>query len=206
MQKRKGSSRFESRNSHRERKDHRAGQPFPPPCEDTKSPSSTSITLPEGMSKTIPGPSASPEMVSHRESSPNLAAVPWARLGQVTTQGSSQDREREGASRPRVLSSPCLGQQVQLPSRMEWVPLLLTNLFFRAVHSWVQELRVRTRETGRREGDEGRPKSREALLRRAHRQPLGCSCGLMRAPGRWRSAPETRGQRGRGGSGVVFPL
>lgn len=109
MQKRKGSSRFKSRNSHRERKQHRAGQPFPPPCEDTKSPSSTSITLPEVMSKTIPGPSASPEMVSHRESSPNLAAVPWARLGQVTTQGSSQDRERVGASRPRVLSSPCRG-------------------------------------------------------------------------------------------------
>ena len=44
MPMRKGSSEFKSRNSLRERKDHRAGQPFPPPCEDTKAPS-TAVSL-----------------------------------------------------------------------------------------------------------------------------------------------------------------
>ena len=110
------------------------------------------------MSKTIPGPSASPEMVSHRESSLNLGAVPWARLGQVTTQGSSQDRERVGAFRPRLLSSPCRGrtEAAGAVSQQDGAGgSALDKLFFRVVHSWVHELRVRKRETGRREGDEG---------------------------------------------------
>lgn len=117
------------------------------------------------MSKTIPGPSASSEMVSHRESSLNLGAVPWARLGQVTTQGSSQDRERVGASRPRVLSSPCRGctGAAGAVSQQDGAGgSALDKLFSRAVHSWVHELKVRKRETARREGDEGRPESREA--------------------------------------------
>lgn len=45
------------------------------------------------------------------ERSFDLAGVPWARVDQVTTtQGSSQDRERAGTSRPRVLSTPCCCQ------------------------------------------------------------------------------------------------
>lgn len=169
------------------------------------------------MSKTIPGPSASPEMVSHRESSLNLGAVPWARLGQVTAQGSSQDRERGGAFRPRVLSSHCRGctEAAGAVSQQDGAGgSALDKLFFRAVHSWVHELRVRKRETGRREGDEGRPESREA--RRAGgcgpHPPAGAQAAARvqlwaeRAPGRGRSAPETRWQRWRGGSGVVFPL
>ena len=169
------------------------------------------------MSKTIPGPSASPEMVSHRESSLNLGAVPWARLGQVITQGSSQDRERVGAFRPRLLSSPCRGrtEAAGAVSQQDGAGgSALDKLFFRVVHSWVYELRVRKRETGRREGDEGCPESREARREGGcgPHPPAGAQAAARvqlwaeRAPGRGRSTPETRWQRWRGGSGVVFPL
>ena len=128
-----------------------------------------------------------------------------------------QDRERGGAFRPRVLSSPCRGrtEAAGAVSQQDGAGgSALDKLFFRAVHSWVHELRVRKRETGRREGDEGRPESREA--RRAGgcgpHPPAGAQAAARvqlwaeRAPGRGRSAPETRWQRWRGGSGVVFPL
>ena len=59
--------------------------------------------------------------------------------------------------------------------------------------------------SGERQGEAGRLRS-AASGRPAQRQPLGCSCGLMRARGRGRSGQEMGWQRWRRGSGVVFPL
>lgn len=66
---------------------------------------------------------------------------------------------------------------MQFPSRMEIVPLFLTEIVFRTVPAWDSE-----RERG--EGTKGRPERRAGMREpRAQRPPLGCSCGSTREPG-----------------------